>query len=354
MRACVCTGRPTPPTSTTSVVERRRGRPARAARDREPRPVRGSPHTRRRADVARPAGVGGGPVEPAPLSRASAWQIARRARRRRRRAAGALVQPEDAGDHRLHLRLVGAAVAGDRGLDLGGRVERDRDAALRRGRAGRRRWPARCPSPMATLCCGEDPLDRHDVGGARGRSTRRMPAALEAPAAALDRHRSRVRSARRRATSVAVGRPPSTTPRPHRVRPGSTPSTPHDGPLPSVGHLVGMPRCAAGRRRRRINTRARPGGVARLQLPRRGCDVGVVPPWRGSFPAIGGFPDVAVTSGLFATDREHLVAGGIESRVRPRPGSARRRSRAAAAAGRAGVAPRVASATRHVSAHAAR
>ena len=58
---------------------------------------------------------------------------------------GGRVEPQDPGHHRADLGLVGAAAAGDRGLDLARGVGRDRQAAPGGARPGRSRWPGRCP-----------------------------------------------------------------------------------------------------------------------------------------------------------------------------------------------------------------
>ena len=73
------------------------------------------------------------------------------------------VEPQDAGHHRADLGLVGAAAAGHRGLDLGRRVQRDRQAASR-GRDHRDPAGLGGAHHGAGVGPGEDPLDRDRVG----------------------------------------------------------------------------------------------------------------------------------------------------------------------------------------------
>ena len=197
---------PTPPTSTTT----------RSQADLRHRSPHGGDHRRSRlAGERRRAG----PAPPTP-------DVADRQRQRVGRIGrpGASVEPEQAGDHRGDLGLVGAAAAGDGGLDLGRGMQGDGDAARRGARASRP--PAACAVPMTVrdVDVGEDPLDGHDVGREPRRATRRARARGR-PAAPPGRRRVGVRTTP--TATIAAARPaaPSTTPRPHRVRPGSTPST---------------------------------------------------------------------------------------------------------------------------------
>jgi hypothetical protein len=89
---------------------------------------------------------------------------------------GSDLEAEDAGDHRRHLGLVGAAGAGDRGLDLGRRVEDDGDAALGR-REQRDGGRVRGRHDGADVGVGEDPLDGDDLGLEAGQP--RVELALE-------------------------------------------------------------------------------------------------------------------------------------------------------------------------------
>ena len=124
------TASPTPPTSMT----RRRARRRRPCRTRWRSPgtrLRQRPRRARRA---------------APRHR---WQMARASASAASAGVGPAVEPEQPGHHGRHLRLVGAAAAGDGGLDLARRVQRDRaDRAARPPRSPRRR-PAPCPSRCA-------------------------------------------------------------------------------------------------------------------------------------------------------------------------------------------------------------
>ena len=58
---------------------------------------------------------------------------------------GRCVEPQHPGHHGADLGLVGPAAAGDGGLDLARRVQRDRHARAGRPRPARCRWPGRCP-----------------------------------------------------------------------------------------------------------------------------------------------------------------------------------------------------------------
>ena len=118
-------------------------------------------------------------------------------------------------DHHADLGLVGAAVAGHRGLDLAGCVQRDRQPAA--GRA-HHRDPAGLGGAHhgADVGAREDPLDRDRVRAVL------LEPGLDAP---LDAHQPLRRPAgqtrcgrRRRRPAAAAGRPP---PRPRRPRSGS-------------------------------------------------------------------------------------------------------------------------------------
>ena len=76
---------------------------------------------------------------------------------------GGCVEPEQQLDHLLHLRLLGAAVADDRTLDLGRRVLDDRQAGLG---GGEQRDAARVPEleRAAHVARVEDVLDGDAVG----------------------------------------------------------------------------------------------------------------------------------------------------------------------------------------------
>ena len=210
-RACTCSLEPDPADLDDRRARARRRRPGRS-RTRSSvcsfrrwppgRPPRRSGPGRRRARCGR---------SPAP------------GRRRRRPGLGTLVEPQQPGHHRADLRLVGPAAAGDGGLDLAGGVQRDRQAAPG---GDHHRDPAGLGGAHhgADVVLAEDPLDGD-----------RVRAVLVDPG--LQPGLDRAQPLRRRAASAAVrttptptirsGRPtdPSTTPRPHRVSPGSTPST---------------------------------------------------------------------------------------------------------------------------------
>ena len=127
-----------------------------------------------------------------------------------------------------------------------GRVQRDGHAGPGRGQ-DRQPGHLRGAHDGAHVVLAEHPLDRDDVRARARRSrrrTRRRWATRRAPIAA---------SAGVRTTSTCTrlsGRPgaPSTTPRPHRVSPGSTPST-RTGSLlgTSNGRSTALRRGAAGR-----------------------------------------------------------------------------------------------------------
>ena len=112
-------------------------------------------------------------------ARATGGSTRARARRRRRRGCGTSREREQAGDHRLHRELVGAAVAGDRELHLVRAVLRDRDAGARRGDE---REPARLPDRHrgAGVVLEQHPLDRDRR---RARARRRAPSSSSASAA---------------------------------------------------------------------------------------------------------------------------------------------------------------------------
>ena len=76
---------------------------------------------------------------------------------------GHRVEPQDPGHHGPDLRLVGTPVAGHRGLDLAGGVQRDGQPAARRA-DDRDRRGLRGAHHGAHVVLGEDPLDRHGVG----------------------------------------------------------------------------------------------------------------------------------------------------------------------------------------------
>ena len=84
-------------------------------------------------------------------ARGGRWRA--RARRRRRPGSGACGQPQQPGHHRADLGLVGAAVAGDGGLDLARGVQGDGEPARAAAQRWRPRWPGRCPSRCAR-CAG--------------------------------------------------------------------------------------------------------------------------------------------------------------------------------------------------------
>ena len=76
---------------------------------------------------------------------------------------GRRVEPQDAGHHRADLGLVRATAAGDRGLDLARRVQRDRQPAPGRGDHGDAAGLGGAHD-RAGVGAGEDPLDRDGVG----------------------------------------------------------------------------------------------------------------------------------------------------------------------------------------------
>ena len=205
-----CTRQADPADLDDGAVGRQRGHPAghegdhRAPRRRgRGRQRRGDPGLRRR--------------------RARRGRSPGRARRRRRPARGGSVSRRILRHHRSHLGLVGAAAAGDRGLHLAGGVQGHRDPGPGR-RDDRDRAGLGGAHHGADVVLAEHPLDRDRVrpvlGAARPRPRARWPAAGR-------RCRRPAGCAPRRPPPACSGRPatPSTTPSPHRVRPGSTPST---------------------------------------------------------------------------------------------------------------------------------
>ena len=181
-----------------------------------------------------------------------AWQSASASASAASAGFGSVVQPEDARDHRLHLRLVGVAVAGDGGLDLGGRVQPDGQAALGRGMQ----------------------RDAAGLGGAHhgaARSAARTPARRRPRRAVLVDHargcprrwRAAAARAARRAGCGRRRRAPASPPVGRDVddadaapgQPGSTPST-RRSTLPRRSTLVRTRRRRASRATRR--SRARP------------------------------------------------------------------------------------------------
>ena len=122
------------------------------------------------------------------------------------------------------LRLAGPSGPGDRGLDLARRVQAGRDARAGRRPAWPPRRPARCPSPYRTLCW----LNTRSTATTSGWCVRSTPRASASICASRRRCIERRLGVRTTPTCTRVRRPagtPSTTPRPHRVSPGSTPST---------------------------------------------------------------------------------------------------------------------------------
>ena len=139
------------------------------------------------------------------------------------RRFGGVRQLEQPGDHRGDLGLVGVAVAGHRGLDLAGGVPGDRNGATGGGQrddAGGLRGAHHGPH----VVLAEHPLDRNGVRAGAGPSSTR-PARRWSAAARPGPRPGGVRTTT--TSTIRGGRPgpPSITPMPHRVRPGSTPST---------------------------------------------------------------------------------------------------------------------------------
>ena len=124
--------RPTPPTSSTALVSADGGDLAADEGDHGCPPVTAG----RRARAASMR-AWAPPRQMWVMARASASAASAGLRRR--------VEAQDPGDHGADLGLVGAAAAGDRGLDLAGGVQRDRAARAGRRRPSRCRWPGRCP-----------------------------------------------------------------------------------------------------------------------------------------------------------------------------------------------------------------
>ena len=142
----VCTSMPTPPTSTTTW-----SRPTWATGPRT-EAITGGPARRAARASSR-----------ATWAPRQAWQIARARASAASAGLGRDLEAEDAGDHGRDLRLVGAAGAGDRGLDLGRGVEDDGDAALGRREQGDG-GGVRGGHDRGDVDVGEDPLDGDDVG----------------------------------------------------------------------------------------------------------------------------------------------------------------------------------------------
>ena len=126
-----CTASPTPPTSTTAAsgasaatrpaTKAIIGRPPRRCCGRRPRPAGPGPRRARRGRSPAPSASAASAGLGVASSRSSRVTIA------------------------ADLRLVGPAAAGDRGLDLARRVQRDRAGRVARPRRSRPRWPGRCP-----------------------------------------------------------------------------------------------------------------------------------------------------------------------------------------------------------------
>ena len=123
-----CTVKPTAPTSITTLVGRRGDRAA-------------DEGDHRAAATARASRSWASPRH--------RWQIAM-ASASAASAGRGVGQAEQPSHHGGHLVLVGAAVAGDRGLDLGGRVQRHRDAARPASRPMAAAWAV--PMTVRTLC----------------------------------------------------------------------------------------------------------------------------------------------------------------------------------------------------------
>ena len=157
--------------------------------------------------------------------RRAAPELADRQRQRvggvgRARGLGQAQQP---GDHRPHLRLVRRARPGDGGLDLARRVQRHRDARPGRG-DDRQPGDLRGAHHRADVVLAEHPLDGDDVG----RDARRSPPRSRRPGPAAGARSSASAAVRTTSTCTsASGRPGRTVDdaEPHRVMPGSTPST---------------------------------------------------------------------------------------------------------------------------------
>ena len=142
---------PTPPTPHDDAVGGERGDRALDAGD----------HRRAPATAAREPGLRGRPPQVAD------------GQRERVGGVGGLrrpVEPEQPGDHRADLVLVGAAAAGDRGLHLRRRVQHDRQAAPG-GADDRHRAGLRGAHDGADVGLREDPLDGDRVGRGAGRAS---------------------------------------------------------------------------------------------------------------------------------------------------------------------------------------
>ena len=242
MAGVACTARPTPPTSTTAWSSPIWTRTITASPPRH-RMLR----VDKRHGVRRPrAVVRGAPSRAAaasrgPVRRASSADRASRLRhpvQHRRSPAvadgerervggvgrsGCLAQPEQPGDHGGHLLLAGPALTGDGRLHLAGRVEGDRQPGPRREQRDHAAG-LRGAHDGAHVVLAEHPLDGDDV----------RPVPVDP---ALDHGAEREQPVRERRVGrgahdvdgdvpdLAPPPPPSTTPSPHRVNPGSTPST---------------------------------------------------------------------------------------------------------------------------------
>ena len=131
------------------------------------------------------------------------WVMARASASAASAGFGRLGEPEQPGHHRGDLGLVGAAAAGDRGLDLARGVQRDRQPAAggdqQRDAAG-----LGGAHDGAEVVLGEDPLDRDRVG--RVPVDPVLDAALDRDQAL--RQRQRRRTVRTTPTSTRRQRPP--------------------------------------------------------------------------------------------------------------------------------------------------
>ena len=169
-----------------------------------------------------------------------------------------LGQPQQPGDHRAHLRLVGAAAAGDRGLDLAGRVQRDREPAAggdqQRDAAGLGR-----AHHGADVVLAEDPLDGDGVGLVAS-SHDSSPASIWHSRSSIGCRPRCVR--RRRRPASAAGRP---SPRPRRLRSGSGRgrSRARACQAPRTGAARNRPNTCSHHASRRAAHRARAGATRR-------------------------------------------------------------------------------------------
>ena len=150
-----CTRKPTPPTSITTSCRRERRAPCRGQRRSLPSAY-GLPPTGRGRSAATPRALGGGeralgrgarhpaPQRPRPPVR-QAWQIASASASAASAGFGTASSPRMRATIAPTCALSARAVAGDRGLHLARRVQRDREPALGGERAARRRSPGPCP-----------------------------------------------------------------------------------------------------------------------------------------------------------------------------------------------------------------